>query len=626
MGLQRKIRRVPAIFAASALGATLLAGGAPLARAVGGQTGQESHAHLNSRVDMEMADTPLPIAIKLIEQHSGINIVFLHPDSPYGTVTLSVKDKPVSEVLHLIAQSAGADLWEEDGIYYIGPKGSAPKPQPAPVPVTSRGADLPSAPVRWEKIKLMYVAPHTMLRYLGLDGGPIADLEDQMTVRAMNTLLNSSGRLQQPIQSNYQIAPWTGGGPVAAPSVPTEPVPNGTSVPSVGGSQSGTNTNGSAPLQITPSNSPDQGANRGGGDDQEFGRGGQGMGIGGRGGFGGGQGGFGGGQGGFGGQGGGGLGGQGGGQGSASGLLPPGMTTQDIFAYDADNSIIIRYTDPAVLQQLRALIRLFDVKPRQIMVRAEFVAVSQNDVNAIGINWSFQKVNLVGGTSLGGLTPTTATAFIQYAAGNLQTQLSWVLTTGHGKLVDSAMATTLNNVPVTFNTTINEAAFVSTPVVAGTGTVILASQIFPIPVTTGIAILPRINGDDSITVFGVALNSDLGGTITGPNGASFPITIVQTAPIQRIIRNGDTIVIAGSVRKNDVVSTAKVPLLGDLPLIGQFFRSHNISTNDSELLVFVTPTIIPERPSLAAPSGGVGPGGLAPGGAGPGETGGGVIP
>ncbi|HLV81033.1 MAG TPA: hypothetical protein VKT32_12165, partial [Chthonomonadaceae bacterium] len=282
------------------------------------------------------------------------------------------------------------------------------------------------------------------------------------------------------------------------------------------------------------------------------------------------------------------------------------------------------YTDPALLAQLRALIRLFDVKPRQLMIRAEFVNVTQNDVNAFGIVWNFQKVNLVGGASLGATTPVTSTAFLQYATGNFQTQLTWILTTGHGKLVDSAMATTLNNVPVTFATTVTDAIFESTPVVAANGTVIDATQVIPINVTTGLAVLARINGDDSITVFGTAVTSDITGTVTGPNGSSFPTILQQTAPIQRIIRNGDTIVIAGAVRKNDVVSSAKVPLLGDLPLIGQFFRSHNVTTNDSELLVFVTPSIIPERPPLTAAAGGVAPGG--PGAGGPGAAGGGVIP
>ena len=86
-------------------------------------------------------------------------------------------------------------------------------------------------------------------------------------------------------------------------------------------------------------------------------------------------------------------------------------------------------------------------------------------------------------------------------------------------------------------------------------------------------------------------------------------------------------VIAGLTRKRDNVSTNKVPLLGDLPLIGTLFRSRNVTTDDSELVVFITPTIIPDRPVGGAAGSGVGSAVGAPGGAGglP-PVGGGLMP
>ena len=69
--------------------------------------------------------------------------------------------------------------------------------------------------------------------------------------------------------------------------------------------------------------------------------------------------------------------------------------------------------------------------------------------NGFGINWSFQKVNLIGGSSTG--FSSSNTAFLQFATGNLQTELSFILTSGQGHLVASPIATTLNNVPVFFN-------------------------------------------------------------------------------------------------------------------------------------------------------------------------------
>jgi general secretion pathway protein D len=312
-------------------------------------------------------------------------------------------------------------------------------------------------------------------------------------------------------------------------------------------------------------------------------------------------------------------------QGGAQSLLPNGINPGDIIALPADNSIIINLANnpeaELALRNLREIIRLLDVKPRQINIRTEFVTVTANDTNAFGISWAFQKVNLIGGVSTG--FSTTNTAFLQYATGNLQAQLSWILTSGKGKLVAAPQASTLNNLAVTFSVSTTVPVFISTPIVTAGGQTVIANTIVPLPVTTGMFVVPRINGDESITLFGAAFSSSVGAPTVGPGGESFPNITTQTAPIQRIIRNGDTIAIAGLTSKNDVVQTNKVPLLGDLPLIGNLFRSRSVTTADSELLVFITPTIIQERQSNAT----VGAGGnlLAPPG-GPGAGGGGVNP
>ena len=236
----------------------------------------------------------------------------------------------------------------------------------------------------------------------------------------------------------------------------------------------------------------------------------------------------------------------------------------------------------------------------------------QNDASSFGIDWSFTKVNLVAGANLG--YQTANTAFIQYAAGNLQTQLSFILTTGRGKVVSAPTATTMNGVLVSFFNQQNVPVFLSTPIISQNGTVALVPQLTLFPVTIGLTILPHINGDETITLQGTVVAQDILGTVVGPDGSSAPIIEGQSVPVTRIIRNGDTMVIGGLIRKNDNVQTNKVPLLGDLPLIGTLFRSHNITTQDSELLVFITPEIIPERAASAGattanqPGGAAGPG------------------
>jgi len=254
------------------------------------------------------------------------------------------------------------------------------------------------------------------------------------------------------------------------------------------------------------------------------------------------------------------------------------------------------------------------------MVRAEFVTVLQNDVSSFGINWTLSKVNFVSGIQTG--YQTSNTAFIQYASGNLRTEMSWILTTGRGKLVAAPMATTLNNVPATFTNSQSIPVFLSTPVISANGTVVLAPQLSIFNASTGLTVLPRINADDTITLMGFVTVSDLGTPVTGPNGESAPTIIFQLAPVQRIIRNGDTMVIGGLTSKNTQVSSNRAPLLGDMPIIGTLFRSRNTTVRDSDLLVFITASIIPERSTtstLTGPGGAPvgGGGGLTPGGSAP---------
>ncbi len=423
--------------------------------------------------------------------------------------------------------------------------------------------------------------------------------------------------------------------PYAPPSVPTgQQAPYSTNASNLQNLGNGNTSNGPGFLPTgSGATGSDQGAQRDKMDaQQEFGRGGQGFGGGGFGGGGFGGGGFGGG-GGF--QGGGGRGGAGGfgagggqnglgGQaGAASQLIPDGIL--DIFGYEPDNSIIVRGRADAI-QELRRNIQLLDIAPRQVAVKAEFITVTQNDTDSFGINWSFQKVNLQGGVNTG--FSTSNTAFLTYATGNLSAQLSWILTTGRGKIVAAPTATTFNNVPISLSIGETDPVFVSTPVISQNGTVALSTTIVGVPIFTQMTILPRINADNTITVFGFVTIQGTRTFVSGPQGETAPVVTAQAVVIQRRIRNGDTMVIGGLVQKQDNDTAAKVPLLGDLPLIGTLFRSRQVTTADSELLVFITPSIIPESTggenATARPSSLLNTGGSDT--TGPGNAGGGAVP
>ncbi len=326
--------------------------------------------------------------------------------------------------------------------------------------------------------------------------------------------------------------------------------------------------------------------------------------------------------GGFGGRGGGGFGGPGGGFGgpgggtgagapgagganpnarnNAQGLLPPGITPGDIYALDGDGSLIVRYDTPQDLQQFEDLVHVLDIKPKQVRIVAQFVTVSSNDVNSFGLTWNLSKVNLVA-SAVAGFSATN-TAQVQYAAGNVQTALSWILTTGSGKVVTSPEATTLNGSPAIFQNVTYEPVIEQSPIVGINGNVVLSTNIIQFPITTSLLITPYIDGDGSLYLNGTITNSSIIGAVTNPAGGSIPIVTIQFAEVNQIVGDGQTMVVNGLTQKSDTESQNKVPLLGDLPLIGTLFRSHNTTTNDSDLLVFITPHILVDHTATAVGS------------------------
>ena len=118
-----------------------------------------------------------------------------------------------------------------------------------------------------------------------------------------------------------------------------------------------------------------------------------------------------------------------------------------------------------------------------------------------------------------------------------------------------------------------------------------------VDVENSLYVMPRINADDSITVFLEPELEDAVGEVIGPNGETIPIITTQFVSTQVTVPDGDTIVMGGLIRKDVSFSYQKTPLLHRLPIIGKLFQSKHARTSNSELLIFVTPKIVRDVPA-----------------------------
>ncbi|MCD6380411.1 type II and III secretion system protein [bacterium] len=76
------------------------------------------------------------------------------------------------------------------------------------------------------------------------------------------------------------------------------------------------------------------------------------------------------------------------------------------------------------------------------------------------------------------------------------------------------------------------------------------------------------------------------------NGDEIPIISTKETSTRVMVRNNSTLIIGGLIGKNRVEKVRKVPLLGDIPLLGYFFKRESVDTSRSELTVFITPRIM----------------------------------
>jgi len=280
--------------------------------------------------------------------------------------------------------------------------------------------------------------------------------------------------------------------------------------------------------------------------------------------------------------GGGGIGGIGGG----NQQLPEGV--DEMLALQADNSLLLHAT-PEAFQRIREIIKDIDVAPRQVQIRVEFVRADVNDVDQFGINYEFVPypgVNFSSNMGLGG-----ASYGLNFATGNLVAQMLATLTHGRAKILNAPIITTTNNVQGQILVDNQIPVTTTTTVVPNGGNTVTNSQITFQDIPTQLSVTPRINSDDSITLpLSLNISTPLGAV--GNSGAQQ--TNSQRLQTVRTVRNGETMVLGGFINDNEQSSRTSIPILGDLPLIGGLFRNRSRTVNNSELLIFVTPTIIGE--------------------------------
>ena len=292
----------------------------------------------------------------------------------------------------------------------------------------------------------------------------------------------------------------------------------------------------------------------------------------------------------------------------------------DVISDDRTNAVIISDI-PSVIPQLDRLLTQLDRKTQEVEIEARVVAATRSFARDIGTQFGFGWGNghsAVGGASSVGTSPTTINGLSP----------SWI-TTGGASTTTGAQIPLFSNLPVTSPTsgltfvnasnnvridavlTMAESRgllkILSRPrVVTQNNIQALVRQGVRVPIVTQaqlggpptvtyvdaflrLTVVPQITSEGTIFLNVDVENTtpDFGRTVQGN-----PTLITQQATTQVLVTDGGTVVIGGVIQTNNSKNVAQVPVLGNIPALGNLFKRRTVTTSNQELIFFITPRII----------------------------------
>ena len=282
------------------------------------------------------------------------------------------------------------------------------------------------------------------------------------------------------------------------------------------------------------------------------------------------------------------------------------------------NSIVVTDT-AAKLAEIRDLIEKVDIPIRQVMIEARIVIASSNIDEQLGIRWGGGYLNVSGDkfTSIAGDTASATNLNSQLIGGDQVDMPS-------APFVDLGVAEATSGFAVGFTSTdLFLTAELSALEASGEGEVVSQPKVITgdkqkasiksgteIPYQEGAAsgatttafkeavlkldVTPNITPDDRILLDLVVNQDSVGDLVPSGNGGLIPTIDTTELMTQVLVGNGETVVLGGVFKNEELVKVEKVPLLGDIPYLGNLFKSTANSQQKTETLIFITPRILSE--------------------------------
>ncbi|MEZ9161005.1 type IV pilus secretin PilQ [Vibrio lentus] len=301
-----------------------------------------------------------------------------------------------------------------------------------------------------------------------------------------------------------------------------------------------------------------------------------------------------------------------GGEGAVSMLSDRGSITID----ERTNSLLIRELEENIAV-IRGIIESLDIPVKQVQIEARIVTVTEGNLDELGVRWGVSSTNgsfKVGGSiegnhpsqiapyddnggdsaiddylnvNLGATSPNASSIAFQVAKLGSDTlldlELSALQQESKAEIISSPRLITTNKKPAYIEQGTEIPYLESSS--SGATSVAFKKAVLSLKVT------PQITPDNRL-VLDLSVTQDRPGQVVKTGTGEAVAIDTQRIGTQVLVNNGETVVLGGIFQHSISSTVDKVPLLGDLPVLGALFRRSYENVGKSELLIFVTPKVV----------------------------------
>ena len=286
----------------------------------------------------------------------------------------------------------------------------------------------------------------------------------------------------------------------------------------------------------------------------------------------------------------------GGGGGGAGGATASGGSTAATLVKGERVKMLVLHGLDSELKAAENLLVQVDIPPQQLMVDVKLIDTSPETAEQIGTQWNFNPLNFFETPAGSVISGTAASAGITTGStrptglGQIS-RLPWSFSASLSALVSRKEAKILADPSIRMIDNSDANIFIGDTVrtrISSVGNIGTTIQVFEFPIGILLLVHPRVNSEGRITMRIHPVIS----TITSISNDGVPQTSSREAETTVMMKDGETVMLGGLIRDEFTKSVSEVPLLANLPIIGNLFRYKTKNRRKSEILVFITPHII----------------------------------